>query len=75
MMKQTSSERCTSYDKAVAAKKKAAKKAQQDFGGKEEDGWKVRIRARGTTRTTTHYDVKTFKHVEPPKEKQTDTAP
>lgn len=65
MMKQTSSQRCDTYDEAVKAKAEASAKAQKDFGGKAEEKWKVRIKLRSG-----YFDVTTHKLVPPPKKEQ-----
>ncbi len=67
-MKTTWTKRCDTYDEAVTAKEKAAMTAQQSFGGKVEKDWKVRIRYRKAG----HFDVKTYRYVEPPKPKADD---
>lgn len=72
MMKTTKTQRCDTYEDAVKVKKTAAFLAQQDFGGKVEEGWKVRIKVRIKHRKVTHYDVKTYRYIEPPKPKTDD---
>ncbi len=68
MMKTTKTQRCDTYKEAVKVKKTAAKQAQMDFGGKVEEGWKVRIKRRKAG----YFDVKTYKYIKPPKPKEDD---